>query len=159
MEPVVGVGKVEILDESECRALLARQPVGRIAYVTDTGKPMIVPVDFMVVDDLVVFRTDPGDKLLHAPMRQVCFEADGGEAVERVWSVVVHGLARDVTTALDERYERKTSTKSEPYFNLKAANGQVIGHSEMYSSTSAMENGIASVKKNAPTATVVDRTV
>ena len=106
MEPVVGVGKVEILDESECRALLARQPVGRIAYVTDTGKPMIVPVDFMVVDDLVVFRTDPGDKLLHAPMRQVCFEADGGEAVERVWSVVVHGLARDVTTALDERYER-----------------------------------------------------
>ena len=40
MEPVVGVGKVEILDESECRALLARQPVGRIAYVTDTGKPL-----------------------------------------------------------------------------------------------------------------------
>ncbi len=39
-------------------------------------------------------------------MRQLCFEADGGEAVERVWSVVVHGLARDVPTALDARYER-----------------------------------------------------
>ena len=61
-------------------------------------------------------------------------------------------------SALDERFERKSSTKAEPYFNLLAANGQVIGHSEMYSSTSARENGIASVKKNAPGASVVDLT-
>ena len=59
---------------------------------------------------------------------------------------------------LDERYERHTSTSGQPYFNLKAANGQVIGRSETYSSTSAMEGGIASVKKNAPDATVVDLT-
>ncbi len=59
---------------------------------------------------------------------------------------------------LDERYERSTSTSGQPYFNLKAANGQVIGRSETYSSTSAMEGGIASVKKNAPDATVVDLT-
>ena len=59
---------------------------------------------------------------------------------------------------LDERYERNTSTSGQPYFNLKAANGQVIGRSETYSSTSAMEGGIASVKKNAPDATVVDLT-
>jgi len=63
-----------------------------------------------------------------------------------------------VNSPLDERYERKTSTKDEPYFNLKAANGQIIGHSEMYSSTSAMESGIASVKKNAPAAAIVDKT-
>ena len=63
-----------------------------------------------------------------------------------------------VNAPLDERYERKTSAKNEPYFNLKAANGLVIGHSEMYSSASAMEGGIASVKKNAPTATTTDKT-
>ena len=63
-----------------------------------------------------------------------------------------------VNGPLDERYERKISTRGEPSFNLKAANGQVIGHSEMYSSTSSMEGGIASVKKNAPIATVVDLT-
>ncbi|MFT7724449.1 MAG: YegP family protein [Roseateles sp.] len=57
---------------------------------------------------------------------------------------------------LDERYERATSSSGKPYFNLKAANGQVIGNSEMYSSASAMEGGIASVKKNAPDAQVVD---
>lgn len=59
---------------------------------------------------------------------------------------------------LDERYERKTSAKDEPYFNLKASNGQVIGHSEMYSSASSMEGGIASVKKNGPDAGLSDLT-
>jgi uncharacterized protein YegP (UPF0339 family) len=63
-----------------------------------------------------------------------------------------------VNSPLEERYQRKTSMKDEPYFNLKAANGQVIGHSEMYSSTSGMEGGIASVKKNAPAAAIVDKT-
>ena len=43
-----------------------------------------------------------------------------------------------------------------PYFNLKSSNGQVIGTSEMYSSTSAMENGIVSVKNNAANATIED---
>jgi uncharacterized protein YegP (UPF0339 family) len=56
----------------------------------------------------------------------------------------------------DDRYDRLTNKAGEPYFNLKAANGQIIGNSEGYSSTSAMENGIASVKVNAPTASVVD---
>ena len=39
-------------------------------------------------------------------------------------------------------------------FNLKAGNNQVIGSSEMYESAGGMENGIESVKKNAPDATV-----
>tara|TARA_R110002049_G_C8801627_1_gene532693 strand:+ start:222 stop:551 length:330 start_codon:yes stop_codon:yes gene_type:complete len=56
----------------------------------------------------------------------------------------------------DARFERNTAKDGSPYFNLKASNGQVIGKSEMYSSASAMENGIASVKKNAAEATVED---
>lgn len=59
----------------------------------------------------------------------------------------------------DGRYERRTSAKGDPYFVLKAVNGQEIGRSEMYSSSSAMENGIESVKTNAPTAGVEDTTV
>ena len=54
----------------------------------------------------------------------------------------------------DNRYERKKSTNGKHFFNLKASNGQVIGTSEMYESSSGMENGIASVKTNAPKATV-----
>jgi len=56
----------------------------------------------------------------------------------------------------DGMFDRKTAKNGKPYFNLKATNGQAIGASEMYSSTSAMENGIASVKKNAPGAKVTD---
>jgi len=56
----------------------------------------------------------------------------------------------------DSRYERLTAKNGSPYFNLKAANSQVIGNSEMYSGTSGMENGIASVKTNATNATVED---
>lgn len=57
---------------------------------------------------------------------------------------------------LNENYERLESKNGSPYFNLKASNGQVIGTSEMYSSNSAMENGIESVKKNSPGADVDD---
>ena len=56
----------------------------------------------------------------------------------------------------DSRYERRQASSSQPYFVLKAANGETIGRSETYSSTSAMENGIESVKRNAPTAIVED---
>lgn len=52
--------------------------------------------------------------------------------------------------AVGIRFERKTSKNGKFYFNLKAVNGQIIGSSQMYSSESGMENGINSVKENAP---------
>ena len=58
----------------------------------------------------------------------------------------------------DTRYERKTTKNGQPFFVLTATNGQIIGQSEMYSSVSAMENGIQSVKKNGPVATIHDST-
>jgi hypothetical protein len=58
----------------------------------------------------------------------------------------------------DFNYEKKTSSAGSPYFVLKAANGQVIGTSEMYSSTSSRDHGIESVKSNGPTTDVRDKT-
>ena len=58
----------------------------------------------------------------------------------------------------DSRYVRKASTSNEPYFVLTAANGQTVGRSEMYSSTVAMENGVASCKANGPAAPTKDET-
>jgi len=58
----------------------------------------------------------------------------------------------------DHQYHRKNAKNGSPYFVLKAANGEVIGKSEMYSSATALENGIESVKKNALTAAVQDLT-
>jgi hypothetical protein len=68
-----------------------------------------------------------------------------------------NGIASVRTNSQDDsKFDRKTDKYRNPYFNLKASNGQIIGTSEMYSGTSAMENGIASVKSNAPIATVED---
>ncbi|WP_435008930.1 YegP family protein [Tundrisphaera lichenicola] len=58
----------------------------------------------------------------------------------------------------DAKFERKTSKSDQPYFVLKAANGETIGQSEMYSSTAAMEKGIESVRTNAPVAVISDMT-
>lgn len=58
----------------------------------------------------------------------------------------------------DNRYDRRQSSKGDPYFVLKAGNGQEIGRSETYSSTSAMESGIESVKTNSPNAPTDDTT-
>lgn len=56
----------------------------------------------------------------------------------------------------DSRYEKLTSANGKPYFTLKASNGQVIGKSQMYESEASRDNGIASVKSNAPDAPVVE---
>ncbi|MFV0472108.1 MAG: YegP family protein [Paludibacteraceae bacterium] len=58
----------------------------------------------------------------------------------------------------DSRFERKESSNGKPFFNLKASNGQIIGSSEMYESIASCENGVESVKKNAPDATLEDQT-
>lgn len=55
-------------------------------------------------------------------------------------------------------FKYKTSGQGEAYFVLAASNGQIIGRSEMYSSTSAAENGIESVRQNASTSQIEDLT-
>ena len=60
--------------------------------------------------------------------------------------------------ALDERFARAVSTSGQPYFSLKAGNGEVIGRSEMYTTEAARDNGIDSVKSNAPQAPTKDQT-
>ncbi|MGH8810644.1 MAG: YegP family protein [Advenella sp.] len=59
---------------------------------------------------------------------------------------------------IDERYQRKVAKDGSPFFTLSSTNGQVIGHSEMYSSVAARDNGIASCKTNGPTAIIKDNT-
>ncbi|MCB1652005.1 MAG: YegP family protein [Alphaproteobacteria bacterium] len=51
----------------------------------------------------------------------------------------------------------KQAKNGQFYFNLTAKNGQIIASSEMYSSKSACENGIRSVKENAPAADTDDQ--
>ena len=70
-----------------------------------------------------------------------------------------NGISSVKTNApVDERYERKMSRDNKYYFNLRAVNNQVIGTSEMYETARGRDNGIESVKSNAPTASIDDQT-
>ena len=71
-----------------------------------------------------------------------------------------NGIASIQKNAADEnRFDRRENKNGEPYFILKAGNGQEIGRSEYYSGKAAMENGIQSVMKNAPDAKIEDTTI
>ena len=59
----------------------------------------------------------------------------------------------------DNRYSRYTASNGQRYFVLKAVNGEALGMSEMYNSSQARDNGIESVKKNAPDAPIEDLTI
>jgi len=50
----------------------------------------------------------------------------------------------------DNCFERKTAKNGKFHFNIKSTNGQIIGSSQMYAAESGMNNGIESVRKNAP---------
>lgn len=58
----------------------------------------------------------------------------------------------------EARYERKLSVKGEPYFLLKAPNGQIIGVGEMYGSEASRDDGVRSVIANSVSIVVKDLT-
>ncbi len=87
------------LTASECRTLLAANPLGRIALAAG-GEIDIFPVNYVVdADDAIVFRTAPGTKLAELTIRPaVAFEIDG-VLDEEVYSVIVKGAARRLEDA------------------------------------------------------------
>lgn len=70
-------------------------------------------------------------------------------ALKGIESVRVHGVQ-------EACFERKTSAKEEPYFSLKAINGQLIGTSQMYGTEATRDLGIKSVLNNAGSDTMKD---
>jgi transcriptional regulator with XRE-family HTH domain len=85
------------LDLDECAARLSTHGVGRIALPTPDG-PAVVPVNYDVIDDAIVFRTAPGSVLAAAAGADVAFEVDHlDEAMSQGWSVLAAGPARVVT--------------------------------------------------------------
>jgi uncharacterized protein YegP (UPF0339 family) len=59
----------------------------------------------------------------------------------------------------DNKYDLRIASNGKLYFTLEAANGQTIGVSELYESETGRNNGILSVKSNAPGAIIQDATV
>ena len=103
---------VTILPESECWQLLSSAPLGRLVTAPD-GIPEIFPVNFVVQDRTVLFRTAEGAKLISSAMnKQVLFEADDYDAAEG-WSVIVNGVTRSLHT--DEEIEEAERAQLLPW--------------------------------------------
>ena len=83
----------------ECYRLLRTQQVGRLG-VNAEHYPLIFPVNYGMDGDTIVIRTSPGTKLTAASHANVTFEVDEIDQYARSgWSVLVRGLAEEVTEA------------------------------------------------------------
>jgi nitroimidazol reductase NimA-like FMN-containing flavoprotein (pyridoxamine 5'-phosphate oxidase superfamily) len=118
---------IEHLSESECWTLLRTVDVGRLATPTAHGGVDVFPVNHVVDQGSVVFRTALGTKLANAvDAQQVAFEADNAahtisEQSGDPWSVVIHGTAELITlaTELFDTFEltvRPWHVSNKPYF-------------------------------------------
>jgi nitroimidazol reductase NimA-like FMN-containing flavoprotein (pyridoxamine 5'-phosphate oxidase superfamily) len=84
-----------VLDEAECRALLASTTIGRVGLSMD-ALPVVLPVNYTVMDDAILIRSTEGSKLSAAwKGAVVAFEIDGYDPLTHTgWSVLVQGTAR-----------------------------------------------------------------
>lgn len=63
---------------------------------------MALPVNYVLHDRTVAFRTDPGTKLTGATLGKVAFDIDGIDLLyHEGWSVLVTGLGEDITEGAD----------------------------------------------------------
>ena len=90
------------MDRAECERLLRRGTFGRVVLVTPSG-PEIVPVNYTVVDDVVVVRTTPTGMLArHGHGSPLVFEVDHVDHDRwHGWSVVARGVGDVVANPQD----------------------------------------------------------
>jgi uncharacterized protein len=97
---------LDVLTEEACRHLLANEQVGRVPFVDTAGYPVVLPVNYVVDGELILFRTDAGAKFDGVRLRPVAFEVEHlAPAYRGGWSVLVQGRGQDVTDAAGPAYE------------------------------------------------------
>ena len=88
------------LSPTECFDLLEPGGIGRVG-IADAEGVIILPVNFAVKGQAIIYRTAPDTLLALHVNTQVSFEVDQcDETLHEGWSVLVHGHAHEVT---DER--------------------------------------------------------
>ena len=93
--------EVEHLDAEACWQLLRSIRVGRLAVVA-RERPLIFPVNYVVDDHSIVFRTADGTKLAAARDQAVAFEIDDYDArAQQATSVIVSGRAEEIKEVED----------------------------------------------------------
>lgn len=87
---------IEVIDSDACLRLLGGRAVGRLGIVVG-GEPLILPVNYAVLGETIVFRSAPGSKLDMGPRAPACFEVDEfDESMSTGWSVLVNGRLEEI---------------------------------------------------------------
>jgi hypothetical protein len=90
---------LEELSRDECFELVSTRRVGRLAVMLRAGSPHVVPVNYLLHDETIVFRSGPGAKLTALRERPVSFQVDAFDELQRTgWSVLIQGIAHDSET-------------------------------------------------------------
>ena len=90
---------LEELDHDQCVELLASMSIGRLAVAVDDDGPLVVPVNYVLDGDVVVFRSGAGSKLHALWDLPVSFQVDQVDPFHRAgWSVLVRGYASEATS-------------------------------------------------------------
>jgi nitroimidazol reductase NimA-like FMN-containing flavoprotein (pyridoxamine 5'-phosphate oxidase superfamily) len=85
------------IERDECLRLLAGDEIGRLAVVAG-NTAVVVPVNYALDGETIVFRTDAGTKLDDGPRARASFEVDCFDRERRTgWSVVATGRLEEVT--------------------------------------------------------------
>ena len=108
---------IEVLDRDQCLALLRDDVVGRIG-ISSSGTPLVLPVNYAMDGEAVVFRTGAGSKLSAAGRGPACFEIDGFDRQARSgWSVLVTGELHEVTEHEASALDRVTQLGVSPWID------------------------------------------
>jgi nitroimidazol reductase NimA-like FMN-containing flavoprotein (pyridoxamine 5'-phosphate oxidase superfamily) len=92
-----GANELVVLARNECLALLRARAIGRVVF-TDAALPSAQPVNYLLDDEEIIFRTANGARLAVATRTAVvAFEVDDIDHVTRTgWSVLGVGKAYEV---------------------------------------------------------------
>jgi nitroimidazol reductase NimA-like FMN-containing flavoprotein (pyridoxamine 5'-phosphate oxidase superfamily) len=105
------IATIEPVPPATCWNLLATTTFGRVGLLVD-GKPEVLPVNYAIDGESILFRTAEGTVLTQADLSVVAFEADYIDPHNHSgWSVMVQGFARDIGDAIDptsQRLKRRT---------------------------------------------------
>jgi nitroimidazol reductase NimA-like FMN-containing flavoprotein (pyridoxamine 5'-phosphate oxidase superfamily) len=100
------IATLTAVPEVECWQLLASRELGRVGVLVD-DRPEVLPVNYILDGETVLFRTAEGTVLNEAASRVVAFEVDHvDEATHEGWSVLMQGQAQDIGSAIDANSER-----------------------------------------------------
>ena len=121
-------GVLEVLGRNECLELLATRSVGRLAVARGREAPLVVPVNYVVDEEAILFRTGYGTKLRAVAASPVSFQVDWVDLLSGVgWSVLISGRgqeirARDARSPLPEPWV----SDDKPYL-VRLSIGRITG--------------------------------